>query len=52
MLLALDVGNSNTVIGLFKIGTESEPAMLVADVLVVAGYFTYGDAFNVIDFES
>ena len=31
MLLALDVGNSNTVVGLFRFATETQPAALVAD---------------------
>ncbi len=31
MLLALDVGNSNTVLGLFKPAAEGQPAALVAD---------------------
>src|SRR5580704_2768891 len=31
MLLAIDVGNSNTVMGLFQLASESGPASLVAD---------------------
>jgi len=31
MLLAIDVGNSNTVMGLFQPATENAPALLVAD---------------------
>ena len=38
MLLALDVGNSNTVIGLFKIGTDGEPSTMVADWRITTPY--------------
>ena len=38
MLLALDVGNSNTVIGLFRIGTDGEPSALVADWRITTPY--------------
>ena len=38
MLLALDVGNSNTVIGLFKPGTDGEPSTLVADWRITTPY--------------
>jgi type III pantothenate kinase len=31
MLLAIDVGNSNTVMGLFQLSTEGAPASVVAD---------------------
>ena len=31
MLLAIDVGNSNTVMGLFQLSSESSPASIVAD---------------------
>jgi type III pantothenate kinase len=31
MLLAIDVGNTNTVLGLYRLATPSEPAVLLAD---------------------
>ena len=31
MLLAFDVGNSNTVVGLFRLATDTQPAALIAD---------------------
>ena len=31
MLLAIDVGNTNTVLGLYRLATSSEPAVLLAD---------------------
>jgi type III pantothenate kinase len=38
MLLALDVGNSNTTIGLFRPATETEPAALVANWRITTPY--------------
>jgi type III pantothenate kinase len=38
MLLALDVGNSDTVIGLFGLATATEPAALVADWRITTPY--------------
>jgi type III pantothenate kinase len=38
MLLALDVGNSNTSIGLFRIGTDGEPSTLAADWRITTPY--------------
>src|ERR1035437_4863407 len=31
MLLAIDVGNTNTVLGLYRLATPSDPAALLAD---------------------
>ena len=38
MLLALDVGNSNTVLGLFSLAAEGSPAKLIADWRITTPY--------------
>jgi type III pantothenate kinase len=38
MLLALDVGNSNTVIGLYRLAAGTEPAQLIADWRITTPY--------------
>jgi type III pantothenate kinase len=48
MLLALDVGNSNTVLGLFAPATESEPAHLVADWRITTPYKQTADELGVL----
>jgi type III pantothenate kinase len=48
MLLALDVGNSNTVLGLFAPATEAEPAKLVADWRITTPYKQTADELGVL----
>jgi type III pantothenate kinase len=48
MLLALDVGNSNTVLGLFAPATETEPAKLVADWRITTPYKQTADELGVL----
>lgn len=48
MLLALDVGNSNTVLGLFAPATESEAAHLVADWRITTPYKQTADELGVL----
>ena len=48
MLLALDVGNSNTVLGLFAPATESEPSHLVADWRITTPYKQTADELGVL----
>jgi len=47
MLLALDVGNSNTVLGLFQPATEGEPARMVADWRITTPYNQTADELGV-----
>ena len=46
MLLALDIGNSNTVIGLFRTATEGEPATLIADWRITTPYKQTADEIS------
>ena len=48
MLLALDVGNSNTVIGLFELGAAGEPPRVVADWRITTPYKQTGDEIGVL----
>jgi len=48
MLLALDVGNSNTVLGLFAPATETEPAHMVADWRITTPYKQTADELGVL----
>jgi pantothenate kinase type III len=48
MLLALDVGNSNTVLGLFQPATEGEPARMVADWRITTPYKQTADELGVL----
>jgi type III pantothenate kinase len=48
MLLAIDVGNSNTVLGLFASATETEPAHLVADWRITTPYKQTADELGVL----
>jgi type III pantothenate kinase len=48
MLLALDVGNSNTVMGLFALATESEPARLASDWRITTPYKQTADELGVL----
>ena len=48
MLLALDVGNSNTVLGMFRLATESAPAAQVADWRVTTPYKQTADEVGVL----
>jgi len=48
MLLAIDVGNSNTVLGLFAPATETEPAHLVADWRITTPYKQTADELGVL----
>lgn len=46
MLLALDVGNSNTSIGLYKLATETEPVSLLADWRITTPYRQTADEIS------
>ena len=48
MLLALDVGNSNTVLGLFSIATSEAPARMVADWRITTPYKQTADELGVL----
>jgi type III pantothenate kinase len=48
MLLALDVGNSNTVLGLFQPATDAEPARMVADWRITTPYKQTADELGVL----
>ncbi len=48
MLLALDVGNSNTVLGLFSLATSEEPAKMVADWRITTPYKQTADELGVL----
>jgi type III pantothenate kinase len=48
MLLAFDVGNSNTVLGLFAPATETEPARLAADWRITTPYKQTADELGVL----
>ena len=48
MLLALDVGNSNTVMGLFRLATETEPAELAAVWRITTPYEQTPDELGVL----
>ena len=48
MLLALDVGNSNTVLGLFAPATATEPAQMVADWRITTPYKQTADELGVL----
>ena len=48
MLLALDVGNSNTVLGLFRPTTDGTPAQLVADWRITTPYKQTADELGVL----
>ncbi|MEO6922795.1 MAG: type III pantothenate kinase, partial [Bryocella sp.] len=48
MLLALDVGNSNTVIGLYTMASEGSPAMLAADWRITTPYKQTPDELGVL----
>jgi len=48
MLLALDVGNSNTVIGLFRPAMDGAPATLAADWRITTPYKQTPDEFGVL----
>jgi type III pantothenate kinase len=47
MLLAIDVGNSNTVLGLFRLGASDSPAM-VADWRVLTSRFQTSDEYGIL----
>jgi len=47
MLLALDIGNSNTVMGLFRPGSEGAPATMVADWRITTPYKQTPDELGV-----
>jgi len=48
MLLALDVGNSNTVLGLFRPATDDAPAQLIADWRITTPYKQTADELGVL----
>lgn len=48
MLLAIDIGNSNTVLGLFAPATPSEPAHITADWRITTPYKQTADELGVI----
>jgi type III pantothenate kinase len=48
MLLALDIGNSNTVLGLFAPATDSGPAQLAADWRITTPYHQTADELGVL----
>src|SRR5665213_2184054 len=48
MLLALDVGNSNTVLGLFTPATESDPSHMIADWRITTPYKQTVDELGVL----
>ena len=48
MLLALDVGNSNTVLGLFAPATATEPARMIADWRITTPYKQTSDELGVL----
>jgi type III pantothenate kinase len=48
MLLALDIGNSNTVLGLFAPATDSGPAQLAADWRITTPYNQTADELGVL----
>ena len=48
MLLALDVGNSNTVLGLFRPAADGAPAQLVADWRITTPYKQTADELGVL----
>jgi len=48
MLLALDVGNSNTVLGLFQLAAEGQPAKLIADWRITTPYKQTPDELGVL----
>jgi type III pantothenate kinase len=48
MLLALDVGNSNTVLGLYELTTETAPARMVADWRITTPYKQTADELGVL----
>jgi type III pantothenate kinase len=48
MLLALDVGNSNTVVGLFRLEQDGEPSKLVADWRITTPYKQTPDELGVL----
>jgi type III pantothenate kinase len=48
MLLALDVGNSNTVLGLYALAQGEEPAQLVADWRITTPYNQTADELGVL----
>jgi len=48
MLLAIDIGNSNTVMGLFRIAPEEGPATLVADWRITTPYKQTPDELGVL----
>jgi type III pantothenate kinase len=48
MLLALDVGNSNTVLGLFSLATEFEPSRMVANWRITTPYKQTADELGVL----
>ncbi|MGI4831445.1 MAG: type III pantothenate kinase, partial [Janthinobacterium lividum] len=48
MLLALDVGNSNTVMGLFDLSAPAEPPRVVADWRITTPYKQTGDEIGIL----
>jgi len=48
MLLAIDVGNSNTVLGLYTVPTDAAPARLVADWRITTPYKQTADELSVL----
>jgi type III pantothenate kinase len=48
MLLAIDVGNSNTVLGLFALATDTQPAHMVADWRITTPYKQTADELGVL----
>jgi type III pantothenate kinase len=48
MLLALDIGNSNTSLGLFRLASEGQPAQLVTDWRITTPYTQTSDELGVI----
>jgi type III pantothenate kinase len=48
MLLAIDVGNSNTVLGLFSLATDTEPSRIVTDWRITTPYKQTADELGVL----
>ncbi len=48
MLLAIDVGNSNTVLGLYSLATDAAPAHIVADWRITTPYKQTADELGVL----
>jgi len=48
MLLAIDVGNSNTVLGLYSLATETAPVQMIADWRITTPYKQTADELGVL----